>query len=162
MGLDIVTRSLPGIGVCHELALHSGRRIGIVVRRSGIRDFVVYDDEGDGAELSLELNDKEADAVAELLGAPKLVTRLASQHSQADELLTEQLAIAADSPFAGRPLGETRARTRTGAYVVAVLREGTTFPSPGPEFVLHHGDLLITVGTRAGVDALVDILEGGG
>jgi K+/H+ antiporter YhaU regulatory subunit KhtT len=32
--------------------------------------------------------------------------------------------------------------------------------SPGPAFVLIAGDLLVTVGTREGVDQVVRILEG--
>ena len=75
--------------------------------------------------------------MAELLGAPQLVVRLTDLQRSADALITEQLPIPADSPFAGRPLGDTQARTRTGASIVAVLRGGTTHPSPGPDFVLR-------------------------
>jgi TrkA domain protein len=162
MGLEIISRTLPGIGVCHEMTLHDGRHIGVVIRRNGTRDFVVYDEDGDGAAVSVELDDDEADAVAELLGAPKLVTRLATQQSQADEVLTEQLALPSASPYADRPLGDTRARTLTGAYIVAVLRSDGTHPSPGPDFVLHGGDLLVTVGTRQGLDQVARLLEGPG
>jgi K+:H+ antiporter subunit KhtT len=162
MGLEIISRVLPGVGVCQEMSLHDGRRIGIVTRRNGVRDIVLYDEDGDGAAATIALNDDEADAVAELLGAPKLVMRLASLQSQADEVLTEQLPLGHGSPFAGRPLGATQARTRTGASVVAVLRAGTTHPSPGPDFVLQGGDLVVTVGVRDGLDRLARILDGTG
>jgi TrkA domain protein len=62
------------------------------------------------------------------------------------------------SPDAG--LGDTQARTRTGASIVAVIRGGVAAVSPGPAFVLIAGDLLVTVGTREGVDQVVRILEG--
>ena len=160
MGLEIISRVLPGIGVCQEMSLHDGRRIGIVTRRNGTRDIVVYDEDGDGAAATVALSDEEADALAELLGAPKLVMRLASMQAEADAVLTEQLPIPADSPYAGRPLGDTQARTRTGASIVAVLRGGTTHPSPGPDFVLRAGDLVITVGTREGLDQVERLLGG--
>lgn len=160
MGLEIFSRVLPGIGVCQEMSLHDGRRIGIVTRRNGTRDIVVYDEDGDGAAATVALSDEEADALAELLGAPKLVMRLASMQAEADAVLTEQLPIPADSPYAGRPLGDTQARTRTGASIVAVLRGGTTHPSPGPDFVLRAGDLVITVGTREGLDQVERLLGG--
>jgi TrkA domain protein len=64
------------------------------------------------------------------------------------------------SPFDGRPLGDTQARTRTGASIVAVLRGGMTHPSPGPDFVLRSGDLVVTVGTRDGIDQVARILDG--
>ncbi len=162
MGIEIISRVLPGLGVCQEISLHNGRRVGIVTRRNGMRDIVVYDEDGDGAEATIALNDDEADAVAELLGAPKLVMRLANLQSQADDVLTEQLPLAPNSPFAGRPLGDTQARTRTGASIVAVLRSGTTHPSPGPDFGLLADDLVITVGTRDGLDQLARILDGSG
>jgi TrkA domain protein len=160
MSLEIISRVLPGIGVCQELELHDGRRIGIVTRRNGQRDLVLYDEDGDGAAGTVQLNDDEANAVAELLGAPQLVVRLADLQRSVDEVLTEQLPIAAKSPYSGRPLGDTQARTRTGASIVAVLRDGTTHPSPGPDFVLHAGDLVVTVGTREGVDQVGRILDG--
>lgn len=162
MGLEIISRVLPGIGVCQELSLHDGRRIGIVTRRNGTRDIVVYDEDGDGAAATVALNDDEADALAELLGAPKLVMRLASMQIEADAVLTEQLPMPADSPYAGHALGDTQARTRTGASIVAVLRGGTTHASPGPDFVLQGGDLVITVGTREGLDQVGRLLDGTG
>jgi TrkA domain protein len=161
MSLEIVSRVLPGIGVCQELELRNGHRIGIVSRRDGHRDIVIYDEDGDGALGTVTLDDDEADAVAELLGAPQLVVRLADLQRSVDNVLTEQLPIAASSAFAGRPLGDTQARTRTGASIVAVLRDGTTHASPGPDFVLLAGDLIVTVGTRDGLDRLIGILDGG-
>jgi TrkA domain protein len=138
--------------MCHELALRDG---GIVTRRTGQRDFVIYDEEGDGAAAGVTLTDDEAIAVAEILAAPQVVFP-----SPVEGLLVEQLPVPEGSPFADRPLGDTRARTRTGASIVAVLRQGTALPSPTPEFVLHAGDLVITVGTRAAIDHVLRILDG--
>ena len=61
---------------------------------------------------------------------------------------------------AGRPLGETKARTRTGVSIVAVARSGAIHPSPGPDFVLAAGDLIAVVGTDAAIEQLAAILEG--
>lgn len=155
MSVDITNRVLPGIGVCHELALHDGRHIGIVNRRTGQRDFVIYDEEGDGAAAGVTLTHDEAVAVAEVLAAPQLVFP-----SAVEGLVVEQLSVPGDSPFAGRALGGTQARTRTGASIVAVLREDTALPSPTPEFLLQAGDLVVTVGTRAAIEHVARILDG--
>jgi TrkA domain protein len=48
--IDILSRPLPGIGVCQELELRAGRRIGIVTRRDGLRDLVIYDAEDPDAD----------------------------------------------------------------------------------------------------------------
>lgn len=160
MKVEITSRVLPGIGVCQEVALHDGRRVGIVTRRNGLREIVFYDDDGDGADATVALTDDEANAVAEILGAPQLTFRLAALQRQADGLIVEQLPVPADSPFAGRPLGDTQARTRTGASIVAVLRQGAAMASPTPDFVLFPGDLVVTVGTQAGVNQVAHILDG--
>jgi TrkA domain protein len=160
--MQIESRVLPGIGVCQELELRNGQRIGIVNRRNGQRDFVIYDEDGEGAVAAVTLDEAEANLVAEILGAPQLVARLADLQRRADDVLTEQLPLPVESPYAGRPLGDTAARTRTGASIVAVLREGATIPSPGPDFVLEGGDLVVTVGTRDGIDRVARILDGTG
>lgn len=160
MSVDITSRVLPGIGVCQEVELRSGRRIGIVTRRNGLRDLVLYDEEGDGAAVDMAMTDDEANAVAEILGAPQLTFRLAVLQRQAEGLIVEQLPVPADSPFAARPLGDTQARTRTGASIVAILRHGAALPSPTPDFVLQAGDLVVTVGTQAAVDQVAHILDG--
>ncbi len=162
MSVEVTNRVLPGIGVCQEIELHSGRRVSVVTRRSGLRDLVLYDDDGDGAAAAAALTDDEANAIAEILGAPQLTFRLAALHRQADGLLVEQLPVPADSPFAGRPLGDTQARTRTGASIVAVLRRGAASPSPAPDFVLLPGDLVVTVGTQSAIDQVAHILDGSG
>jgi TrkA domain protein len=160
MGVEITNRVLPGIGVCQEVALHDGRRVGVVTRRNGLRDIVIYDDDGDGADATVALTDDEANAVAEILGAPQLTFRLAALQRQADGLIVEQLPVPADSPFAHRPLGDTQARTRTGASIVAVLRQGAAMASPTPDVVLFPGDLVVTVGTQASVNQVAHLLDG--
>jgi TrkA domain protein len=156
----IVSRVLPGIGICQEVDLKSGRRLGIVTRRNGLREIVLYDEEGDGALAAVALTDDEANALAEVLGAPQLTLRLSTLQQQAESLVTEQLPIPHTSPFHDRPLGDTHARTLSGASIVAVLRDGVPTASPTPDFVLRGGDLVVTVGTREGVDQVARILDG--
>jgi TrkA domain protein len=160
VSVDITSRVLPGIGVCQELELRNGRRIGIVTRRSGLRDIVLYDEEGDGASDAVALSDDEANALAEILGAPQLTFRLAVLQRQAEGLIVEQLPVPGDSPFVAHPLGDTQARTRTGASIVAVLRQDAAVPSPTPDFVLQAGDLVVTVGTQEAVNHVAHILDG--
>ncbi|HEY2044636.1 MAG TPA: TrkA C-terminal domain-containing protein [Jatrophihabitans sp.] len=159
--IDIISRALPGIGICQELELRSGRRIGIVTRRDGLRDLVIYDAEDpDAARDQVELSEDEAGAVAEILGATQLVVQLSALQRQATGLHVEQLPIPANSPFAGRTLGDTQTRTRTGASIVAVIRQGSATPSPGPEFGLQSEDLVVVVGTEEAIDQVAAILDG--
>lgn len=151
--------ALPGIGVRHDFVAASGRRVGVVLHRSGRRDLVVYDKEDpDACSAVIVLTTEEADALAEALGSPRVVQRLATLHEQVTALITGQLWIPAGSAFDGRLLGDTQARSRTGVSIVALIRRGEAVPSPRPDFRLLGGDTLIVVGTTEGIAALDEML----
>ncbi|MEU0521543.1 cation:proton antiporter regulatory subunit [Streptosporangium sp. NPDC006007] len=157
--MEVEQTALPGIGLRHEFTTRNGRRIGIVSHRSGRRDLVIYDlDDPDRACETVRLNDEEADALAELLGAPRIVQRLNALHREVEGLVSLQLPIPPDTPYAGRPMGDARVRTRTGASIVAVVRGGQVFASPGPDFVLDGGDVVVVVGSPESTSAVSDII----
>jgi TrkA domain protein len=163
MSARVEQRALPGIGVCQDVVTRKGRRIGILTHRDGHRELVVYDrDDPDAAAESVPLNGDEANALAELLGAPQLVRQLAEAQEQVLGVLTEQLPIPPGSPYAGRTLGDTQARTKTGASIVAILRRGEVVASPGPSERFDADDLIVVVGTRSGIDGVAAILRGHG
>jgi TrkA domain protein len=152
---------LPGIGVRHDLITSAGRTVGVVSHRSGRRDLVLYDvDDPDACLASIPLTDDEAEALADMLGASLMLGQLAGLRQQAAGLLTEQIALPAGSPFVNRPMGDTKARTRTSSSIVAVLRGSEVVASPGPSFVLEANDVIVAVGTRQGLDGLTAILAG--
>lgn len=162
MRVQVDQTTLPGIGVRHDLVTAKGRRIGVISFRSGRRDFISFDpDDPDSCRESIELNDDEAQALADILGASLILGQLAGIREQAIGLRTEQITLPAGSPYTGRPLGDTRARTRTGASIVAILREGSVVASPDPRFVFQAGDVLVVVGTPDGVEGLGRILAEG-
>mgnify|MGYP006359124271 CR=1 FL=1 len=72
-----------------------------------------------------------------------------------------QVEIVAGSGFVDRPLGETRARTRTGASIVAIVRDEQVLASPGPAEVLHAGDVLVVIGTQDGIAGVQNIVDQG-
>jgi TrkA domain protein len=152
---------LPGIGVRHDLVTSSGRTVGVVSHRNGRRDLVLYDvDDPDSSLASIPLTDDEAEALADVLGASLMLGQLAGLRQQAAGLLTEQIALPAGSPFVGRKLGDTRTRSRTGASIVAVLRDREVIASPGPAFKFEANDVVVAVGTRKGLDGVTAILAG--
>lgn len=63
------------------------------------------------------------------------------------EVTTESVSIAADSPALRRTLRELDLRAQTGANIIAAVRDGQTTVNPGPDFRVGEGDLLILVGT---------------
>jgi len=160
--VDIEQTALPGIGLKHEFTTRSGRRIAVVSHRTGRRDLVIYDKtDPDQACETVQLNDEEAEALVELLGAPRIVQRLNDLHREVEGLVSLQLPIPSDSPYAGRPMGDARIRTRTGASVVAIVRGSQVIASPTPDLPLAAGDVVVVVGSRDSTSAVADILNHG-
>ncbi len=160
--MDMEVTALPGIGLQHVFTTGRGRQVGVISHRSGRRDLVVYDaHDPDTCLVTVPLTAEEADAIAELLGTGRIVERLAELHRQAEGLVTEQLPIAAGSPYDGRPLADTQARTRTGASIVAVIRDQQVIASPRPDFVFAAGDTVMVVGTGEGTAAVATLLTSG-
>ena len=159
--MDLEETSLPGIGLRHDFESRSGRRVGVLSHRDGTRELVFYrDDDPDAVASSVHLTTDESDTLAELLGAPRIIERIAKLVDQVEGITSETLLVAPGSPYDGRTIGDTRARTRTGASIVAVSRRREVAPSPPPEFRFSGGDRVIVVGTPEGISAVRDILDG--
>lgn len=151
-----------GGGLRYEFTSYRGDRIGIVARRSGGFDVVLYGrDDPDEARPVLRLTDEEAEAVAQILGAPRIAERFTELTREVPGLKAGQIHIRAGSLFVDRPLGDTRARTRTGASIVAIVRDEDVLASPGPTDVLRAGDVLIVIGTEDGIAGVEQIVEKG-
>jgi TrkA domain protein len=156
--MDIQETALPGVGLRHDFTTRAGRQLGVVTHRTGRRDLLVYDrDDPDRCQEVIQLTDDEADALAELLGAARLVEHLARMQ-QVEGLAIDWLEIRAGSPYDGGTIGDTQARSRTGVSIVAILRGDRAIPAPSPQERLAAGDTLVVVGTAQGVKALSDLL----
>ncbi|WP_199485044.1 cation:proton antiporter regulatory subunit [Actinomadura craniellae] len=160
--MDVERTALPGIGLQHVLTTSRGRRIGIVSHRTGRRDLVIYDrDDPDSAAVTVKLTPDEASGIAELLDTARIVEYQADLSRQVEGLVTRQIPLAPGSPFDGRTLGDTQARSRTGASIVAVVRVGEVIASPRPDFDFHADDIVVVVGTAEGTEAVAEILATG-
>ncbi|EID14037.1 cation:proton antiporter regulatory subunit [Mycobacterium xenopi] len=160
--MDVKEVLLPGVGLRYEFASHEGDRIGIIARRSGDFEIVLYGPEDpDQARPVFRLTDEEADTVAQILGAPRIAERFTELTREIPGLETGQVRIPPESPFVGRPLGDTRARTRTGASIVAIVRNEQVLASPGPSEILRADDVLIVIGTKDGIAGVQQIVDKG-
>ena len=161
--LAVVTETpLPGIGVRYEFVAQDGGRIGVVHHRSGVRELVRYDvEDPDTSHDLLRLGAEDSRTLAELLGASKVARDLAELEQGVEGLAVDRLPLTVAGPFHERTIGDTGARTRTGVSIVAVIREGTAHPAPGPEFGLVGGDTLVVVGTPRGIEELAILLRSG-
>lgn len=157
--MDVNEVLLPGVGLRYEFTTHAGDRIGVVARRTGEFDVVGYggDDPDEGRPL-FRLDGDEAESLAQIFGAPRIAERFTDLTRESPS--SQPVRVAPGSPYVDRPLGHTRARTRTGASVVAIVRGGEVITSPGPDQELLAADVLVVVGTPEGVDGVKWIIRG--
>ena len=104
---------------------------------------------------------RQADALAQILGAPRITQRFADLSKEIPGLESARIEVPAGSPYIERPLGETRARTRTGASIVAVVSGERIVTSPNPDHVLRLGDVLVAIGVADGLTELTQLLSRG-
>lgn len=146
---------LPGVGVRHEFETDSGQHVGVLVHHDGRREILVYDqDDADACSSVVELSHEDTRALSELLGASQVVEEV---EEAAHDLEGQQLAwIRVDhgGVCEGTTIGSGAYRTRTGASIVAVIRDGEPVPSPEAEFILEADDLLVAVGSAEALDGL--------
>ena len=160
--MNVDETNLPGLGRRKDFMTASGRRIGVVELREGQTELIVSTwDDPDTCQASIPLTSDEAATLGNLLGGTHLAMKLAEEDKDVPGIVTRQFSIAADSPFQNQPMGRACIRTRCGVSIVAIMREGEVLPSPGPDVVLHPGDLLVAVGTQEGLDSAANILRHG-
>jgi TrkA domain protein len=127
--------------------------------RIGRHDLVVYDRaDPERAAGTVVLRPAEARLVADVLDATVTMDHVADLIEPLGGVQAVRIRIRAGSRYVDRPLGDTRARTRTGASIVAVLRGQEVTASPGPEFVFRAGDIVVAVGHEDGLGKLRDLL----
>lgn len=160
--MDVNETLLPGIGVRYEFKSQDGDLVGVIRRRDGDFEIVQYaPDDPDQARLLLHLTDDEADAFAQILGAPRIAEKFTELTKKLLGIDSRQIRVRAGSPFVDRPLGETQARARTGASIVAIVRHDKVIPSPTPAEELHADDVLIVIGTDDGIVGVERLIEKG-
>jgi len=159
--MEIYETPLPGIGVRYEFTSESGDHVGVVVRRDGKRDVALYDrQDPDSCKGTMELSEGDASKLAELLGGTNITARLESLRHMVEGLAIEWVTMPKAGGLTGRTIGDGRIRTETSASVVAVIRNESGIPGPGPSFTLEPGDTVLVMGSHDAVVKARSILIG--
>jgi CPA2 family monovalent cation:H+ antiporter-2 len=80
-------------------------------------------------------------------------------NSALEDALTETVRLSDHSPAVGKSLGELDLRGRTGATVIAIVREGDTEISPGAHYKLCARDVVLLSGSTHKVERALAILD---
>lgn len=141
---------LPGVGTRYSFETADHRSMGVIQHHDGRRELFVCDQyDPDCVATSVSLEEGEAHVLADILGGTELSRDVAAATQTVAGLVLDWVGVADGAD--GTSIADHQVRTRTGASVVAVLRDGEPHPAPGPEFVLHSGDTALVVGTSKGV-----------
>jgi TrkA domain protein len=156
---EIEETLLPGVGVRHELTTSAGERLSVLTHHSGRRELAIYDRRDPDACIGvLHLSEGDTRALVDVLGGSQISETVTAVQQQVEGLAIEWVRVAAGSPSAGATIADGQLRTRTGASVVAVVRGESTVPAPEPGFRFEAGDVVVAVGTPAGLAELRTIL----
>ncbi len=77
------------------------------------------------------------------------------------QFLLEEVRIPEDSPVCGKSILELELRSKTGAIIIAMVKEGRVIKSPEPTEKLEAGDLLIALGSREEIERLEELIATG-
>ena len=158
---EVRETELPGLGARFEFTTARGGQIGVVLHRSGRRELLLYDrDDPDTCRDVVALDPEDSRTLAELLGGSRVAEEL-DRVQQVEGLAIDWLPLVSGSPYDGKTIGHTQARSRTGTSIVAVLRQEEAFPAPAPDFPIQGGDTLLVVGTPRGIEELSVLLRSG-
>ncbi len=159
--MEVFETRLPGSGIRYEFTSLAKDHLGVVVRRDGRRELLLYDvDDPDSCRTSIELTSEESAVLVELMGGSKVTERIGDLRHEVEGLSIEWVTMSPSGGLTGHAIGDGAIRTKTGASVVAVIRDGISFPGPGPAFVFEPGDVALVTGSVDGVQAAARLLAG--
>lgn len=107
------------------------------------------------------------DAVAQVRGGMYDMLRGAAARGSAaagklqglDSLDVERIEVREGSGVAGRTLAELALRPTTGATVLAVQRGSEVHASPGADFQLERGDVVVVMGDASATDKVLALMD---
>lgn len=89
---------------------------------------------------------------------------LERQFSRLNEILaagiTETYFVVDNNPHVGATISDLDLRARTGATVIAIVRNGKAIPNPSPSEAIQGQDTLVIVGDHKSVDDAIEFLNG--
>jgi TrkA domain protein len=144
----IQVTTLPGVGVMRTFMTAADDWIGVLELRSGARQLFVDDpSDPDTRRLVAELQTGDCLLLAELLGAD---VEAPVPPETIDELV-DWVLVAPHSAGRGQTVGQLGLRSRTGATIVAVLRD-RMHTDIAPGFLIRDGDILVLSGGPEALD----------
>lgn len=152
--MEVREIELPGIGWKYALRTEDGERLTVIIHHTGHREIYYFDEGADFPSHAVRLSDEEGRQLGAILsGAYYQPVGEAQLRTVLGELTVDWYEVDG-GPLVERTIGDLQVRKRTGASIIAVLREGDPpNVNPGPETEIREGDRLMVIGSREQVEA---------
>ncbi|MFT5203382.1 MAG: TrkA domain protein [Candidatus Aldehydirespiratoraceae bacterium] len=146
---------LPGVGVRHEFTAEDGTDVGVIVHHDGRREIVAYDaDDPDACHSLMSISEDDTKTLAQILGVSPVTETVTAVRQVIEEMAIDWTQLSGNSSAVGTSIGSHEFRTRTGASIVAVIRDNVPVPSPTADFVLAANDVVVAVGPTDGLTTM--------
>ncbi|RSK26534.1 potassium transporter TrkA [Bacillus sp. HMF5848] len=163
--MKIKSVELPGIG--HKISFITAEKskIVLIVHHSGKRDMYFFDDaDNDEADFMINLNaDETRELGAQLLGAMYQPIDTDKMELFKNQILIEWIEVPSGSPLIDRAIGEARIRTKTGASIIGIVKQGdqnNVIAVPDIDIKLHEGDTLMVLGKKEQIKSFERLCNG--
>ena len=158
--IGIREANLPGVGKKYVMPLREGGNLAIIVRPDGERQIYHFLEDDDRPHDVIKVDEDESQQIAQLMGKTLVAAPdLADLDLVFGALEIDWVTLEADSPMVGSTLGDSHLRKRTGASVIAVMRDGRAIPNPAVDLEFREGDTLLVIGSPDQAEAACDLLE---
>lgn len=158
--MRVFETQLPGVGRRYTMEFADGGSLVVLLRNNGTREVYWRDEPEDDSDPLFAVSEAQARTLGDILQG----TYFEPVDDDLDEALTDArirwVEVPADSPIACGTIREGAIRSRTGASILAIQRDGETTPNPTPDARIEAGDVLVVVGSAAAHDAVEDLLAG--
>ncbi len=159
--MTIYETEVPGVGHKFELELDGKARLVVIVHHDGKREVYRRPDPDADSEKLFSLSGKQARQLGSILeGAYFQPVDLEEVSVPLGEAIIEWVEVPEGAPIAEQTLADASIRQQTGVSVMAIQRGEETLSNPDPDERIHHGDVLVTLGTRAEQGELDALLTG--
>jgi TrkA domain protein len=154
--MEVREADLPGVGKKFAIRTNDNERLTIIIHNTGHREIYSFRKDEDFPFHAIRLDDDEARKLAAILGGAYFQPAVAGDVDIIlHQLSIEWFKVPDGSPLNGRTIAQSEIRKRTGASIMAILRDGTPIPNPQPDSEIRTGDTLVVIGSREHVNRFI-------
>lgn len=158
--MSVVRESdLIGIGKKYQIETDAGDSMVVVIHDDGRRELYRHEDDDNETHCVMTLSDEESRQVAGILGGlsykPKALETI---EVALDDLRIEWYKVEISNDGVNKSIGQLEVRQRTGASIIAAIKDDETIINPGPDYVIQPDVTLVIAGKLKNIKLLKEIL----